>query len=137
MTSNAAQFYGLQEVHKERIPLRPIAFSFGAPAYELAKELWRSLKPVRRGPNQSLTSTHQLLENFKDFTLKEEEAMVPFDITSIDSGLAKNNQRAPTRTLPTQTTANTKNYELLKMCLHTCFKFNVDAYERNRGTPIS
>ena len=44
--SIAPQLYGLPEVHKEGVPLRPIVSIIGSPTYKLVKELAGILSPL-------------------------------------------------------------------------------------------
>lgn len=71
------------------IPLRPAVSLSGTPAYSLAKELWRRLKPLVSGSNHAATNVHQLLEKLKDVTREENKAVVTALFNSISLDLAK------------------------------------------------
>lgn len=58
---NGTQFWGLPKVRKEVILLRPIVSLPGTPKYRLVKELWRCLKLLTGGSNNSLANAQQVL----------------------------------------------------------------------------
>lgn len=80
-----------------------------------------------------MTNAHEFLDEVKDVTLEEEEMMVSFNVTALLISIDLDQGKKITKELLQNNTQTNRwkqtIYELLEMCLHTCFKFNADMYE--------
>ena len=77
------KFYGLLKVHKEGMPLRPIASSIGAVTYETSKELSRILKPlVGKSPYQ-VQNNQEFLQHLKGIQLGPDEIIMSYDVKAL------------------------------------------------------
>ena len=63
------KFYKLPKSHKQDTPLRPIVSSCGSVTYGVAKELTKILKPLVDKSPYHINSTHDFVEQVKQFTL--------------------------------------------------------------------
>ncbi|BHF57191.1 hypothetical protein SprV_0100013200 [Sparganum proliferum] len=79
----ASRFYGLPKLHKVDVPLRPIVSLRGAPTFNLAKWLFRHLRPLTSGAATTVCSATQFLERLRGTRLTADEVMVSFDVTSL------------------------------------------------------
>nr|VZI32590.1 unnamed protein product [Spirometra erinaceieuropaei] len=138
-----ARFYGLPKVHKEGAPLRPIVSLKGTPTYALAKWLFQRLKFLTSDSNTTVSSSTQLLENFKGVSLLPSDIMVSFDatslFTSIPQDLAVENIELLLREKYDETENRLRHaqiIQLLKFCLKTYFTFDGTIYEQVKGTPM-
>nr|VZI31457.1 unnamed protein product [Spirometra erinaceieuropaei] len=59
--SHVAHAYGLPKVHKIGAPLRIIVTLIGSPTYNLAKWLYKHLKPLTHGSRYSINSSHEFI----------------------------------------------------------------------------
>lgn len=70
-------------VHKEGVLLICFVFFPGTLVYRLAKELLRRLKLLICGSSHSVANAHPFLGRLKEVAPEEDEAMVPFNITTL------------------------------------------------------
>ena len=77
------EFYGLPNVHKEGIPLRPIVSSIGAASYETAKELARKLKPLEGNSPYQVQNSKDFIQQIKDIKLKEDQCIMSYDVKAL------------------------------------------------------
>ncbi|BHF76657.1 hypothetical protein SprV_0501975600 [Sparganum proliferum] len=143
--TDAAQprFYGLPKVHKVGLPLRPIVSLRGAPTYNLAKWLFRSMRSLTSDATTTVCSAAQFLERLKGMRLNEDEVMVSFDVTSLFTSIP---QRLAVETVGEllerkydETGESVKRrhlIQLLNFCLKTFFTFEWRVYEQIKGTPM-
>ncbi|BHF57190.1 hypothetical protein SprV_0100013100 [Sparganum proliferum] len=139
----APRFYGLPKVHKVDVPLRPIVSLRGAPTFNLAKWLFRHLRPLASGAATTVCSATQFLERLRGTRLTADEVMVSFDVTSlftsIPQGLAIETVSELLERQYDETDESVKRrhlVQLLKFCLKTYFTFEGTMYEQIKGTPM-
>ncbi|BHF57186.1 hypothetical protein SprV_0100012900 [Sparganum proliferum] len=139
----APRFYGLPKVHKVDVPLRPIVSLRGAPTFNLAKWLFRHLRPLTSGAATTVCSATQFLERLRGTRLTADEVMVSFDVTSlftsIPQGLAIETVSELLERQYDETDESVKRrhlVQLLKFCLKTYFTFEGTMYEQIKGTPM-
>ena len=72
------KFYGLPKIHK---PLRPIVSSCESVPYGVAKELTKILKPLVGKSPHHMNSTHDFVEQVKQFTLAPGECLSSYDVS--------------------------------------------------------
>ena len=77
------KFYGLPKIHKLDTPLRPIVSSCGSVTYGVAKELTKILKPLVGMSPHHINSTHDLVEQVKQFTLAPGECLSSYDVSDL------------------------------------------------------
>ncbi|BHF76294.1 hypothetical protein SprV_0501939200 [Sparganum proliferum] len=137
------RFYGLPNVHKADLPLRPIVSLRGAPTYNLAKWLFRSMRSLTSDATTTVCSAAQFLERLKGMRLDENEVMVSFDVTSlftsIPQWLAVETVGELLESKYDETGESVKRrhfIQLLKFCLKTFFTFEGKVYEQIKGTPM-
>ena len=81
--ASTPKFYGLPEVHKSGMPLRPIVSSTGSVTYEASKELSRILKPlVGRSPNQ-VQNNREFIQQLEDIKLRSDDIIMSYDIKAL------------------------------------------------------
>lgn len=78
----APDLYGLPKIHKENIPLRPIASSINVPCYNLAQYIGKILKTLI-SPTYNVKNSINLKERTKDIYLDKDEIIVSFDVISL------------------------------------------------------
>ena len=76
-------FYWLPEIHKPGTPLRPIVSSCGSVTYGVAKELIKILKPLVGKSLHHINSTHDFVEQVKQFTLAPGECLCSYDVSAL------------------------------------------------------
>nr|VZH99619.1 unnamed protein product [Spirometra erinaceieuropaei] len=137
------RFYGLPKVHKAGLPLRPIVSLRGAPTYNLAKWLFRSMRSLTSDSTTTVCSAAQFLERLKGMRLNEDEVMVSFDVTSLFTSiphwLAVETVGELLERKYDETSESVKwrhLIQLLKFCLKTFFTFGGRVYEQIKGTPM-
>ena len=148
--AGSPKFYGLPEVHKEEMPLRPIVSSIGAVAYETAKELSRILKPlVGKSPYQ-VQNNQEFLQHLEGIKLGPDEIIMSYDVKALFTSvpiqpalniIEKLLEEDPE--LQQRTSMTVKHITcLLEFCLRsTYFTFQNKYYEQVEeaamGSPIS
>ena len=78
-----AKLYGLPKIHKPDTPLRPVVSSCGSVTYGVAKELTKILKPLFGKSPHHINSTHDLVEQVKQFTLAPGECLSSYDVSAL------------------------------------------------------
>ena len=79
--SQPPRLYGLAKVHKAHIPMRPVLSMPGSAYYKIGKYLSKFLAKV---PECTInTSTEGINESIKHVSLKKDEQLVSFDVTSL------------------------------------------------------
>ncbi|BHF80809.1 hypothetical protein SprV_0702393700 [Sparganum proliferum] len=134
-----ARFYGLQKVHRQGVPLRPIVSLRGTPTFGLSKWLYQRLCFLTKGSQWTVKSAEQ----FKHLEVEADEVMVSFDVislfTSIPPALAIDTIDGFLRKEYDETDQQLKRahiIELLELCFKTFFTFNVQVYEQKKGIPM-
>ena len=82
-TGCVPQFYGLPQIQKPDTPLRPIVSSCGSLTYGVAKELIKILKPLVGKSPHHMNSTHDFVEQVKQFTLAPGECLSSYDVSAL------------------------------------------------------
>nr|VZI36669.1 unnamed protein product [Spirometra erinaceieuropaei] len=103
----APRFYGLPRVHKVDVPLRPIVSLRGTSTFNLAKWLFRHLRPLTSGA----TTTDLAMETVSELLERQ------YDET--DKSVKRRHL-----------------VQLLKFCLKKYFTFEGTMYEQIKGTPM-
>ena len=80
-TGADSKFYGLPEVHKEGMPLRPIVSSIGAVTYETSKELSRILKPLAGKSPYQVQNNQEFLQHLEGIQLGPDE--MSYDVKAL------------------------------------------------------
>ena len=75
--------YGLPEVHKPDVPLRPIVSFMSSPTYELSKFLARLLAPLVGLTSSHVRNSKAFVEFMRSQILGKEETLVSFDVVSL------------------------------------------------------
>ncbi|BHF81434.1 hypothetical protein SprV_0702456400 [Sparganum proliferum] len=139
----APRFYGLPKVHKAGVPLRPIVSLRGAPTFNLAKWMFRNLRPLTSDAATTVCSATQFLERIKGMKITEDEVMVSFDITSLFTSIPQDLAVETVSELlerqydETGVTIKRRHLvQLLRFCLKTYFTFEGTTYEQVKGTPM-
>ncbi|BHF81164.1 hypothetical protein SprV_0702429400 [Sparganum proliferum] len=138
-----ARFYGLPNVHKQSVPLRPIVALNGTPTYGLAKRLFRRLKPLTSDSNTTVRSSTLFLEKLKGVSLLPSNVMVSFDVTSVFASIPQDLAVETIELLLREKYDETENrlghaqiIQLLKSCFTTYSTFDGTIYEQVKGTPM-
>ena len=84
--ATSASFYGLLQIHKPGIPLRPITSCINAPTYNISRHLVSILSPLleeKYTVNKSVTFAQQV----RDQPITEDEVMVSFDVVALSTSI--------------------------------------------------
>lgn len=136
------KLYGLPELHKPQIPMRPIVSFCGSPTYELSKYLTNLLHPLTNKSQHKLQSTENFINAIKTVQIPDDFKLVSFDVkslfTSIPLQLAiqctETSIERSTDTFPLPTD---DIIELLTLCLtSTYFQYNGTYYKQLHGTAM-
>ena len=73
--SSPPQVYGLPKIHKEGIPLRPIAAAIGSSTHQLARELAMVLAPLAGRSPSHLGNSADFVNQIRQVSLKETDVM--------------------------------------------------------------
>ena len=144
------KFYGLPNIHKPGIPLRPIVSSTGTVTYSTAKELAKILKPLVGMSTHHVQNTRDFVENLKDVRLKQGECIISYDVTALFTSVPIQpvvniiqQKLAKDKDLQQRTTMSIKHItRLLEFCLNsTSFVFQGQHYQQiegaAKGSPLS
>ena len=74
---------GSTKIHKLDTPIRPIVSSCGSVTYGVAKELTKILKQLVGKSPHHINSTHDSLEQVKQFTLAPGECLSSYDVSAL------------------------------------------------------
>ena len=148
--SAKSQLYGLPEIHKLEVPLRPIVSSIDSPTYNLSKILTHIISPLSDKTSSFVKDTGDFAEKARSIKLKEGSIMVSIDVTSLFtkdpiaealevSARRQEEQEAKERNT-THSAASIK--KLLHLCLtSTYFMWNNRFYQQKegaaKGNPLS
>ena len=77
------KYYGLPNVHKPGMPLRPIISSVGSVTHATAKELTRIIKPLVGGSQHHVRNNKDFIHSIKGIQLTADECMMSFDVESL------------------------------------------------------
>ena len=139
------KFYGLPEIHKPDIPLRPIVSSCGLVANGVAKELAKILKILVGKSPHHINSTQDFVEQVKHITLVPQECLSSYDVsalfTSVPVDPALNiikHLLEKDHTLKDRTSMSVNDIILLlEFCLkNTYFCFQGQSFEQVEGVAI-
>ncbi|BHF83317.1 hypothetical protein SprV_0802645900 [Sparganum proliferum] len=134
-----AHAYGLPKIHKLGAPLRIIVPLIGSPTYNLAKWLYKHLKPLTHGSRYSINSSHEFLNRIEGLNVSADECLLSFDVVALFSSIphdlaidcvAQRLQDNPIG-IPAQHVI-----ELLKLCLKNYCKFDNKYYQQVKGSPM-
>ena len=139
------KFYGLPKIYTLDTPLRTIVSSCGSLTYGVAKELTKILKPfVGKSPHH-INSTHDFLEQVKQFTLVPGDCLSSYDVSALFTpvpvdpalGVIKDLLEKDS-TLKDRTILPVKDIILLlEFCLKNMyFSFQDQFYEQIRGVAM-
>ena len=81
--AGSPKFYGLPEIHKERMPLRPIVSSIGAVTYSTSKEISRILKPLVGKSRYHIQNSQDFIQQIQCIQLQPNQCMVSFDVKAL------------------------------------------------------
>jgi hypothetical protein len=81
--SRPPTLYGLPKIHKQGVPLRPIASNIGAPTYQLSKHLSGLLKHLIGKSTHHVKNSFHFIEILKSLQTKPGDIMVCFDVVSL------------------------------------------------------
>ena len=76
------KFYGLPEIHKKNIPLRPIVSSIGSVSYGVANELAKIINPLMGCSQHHVHNSTQFADEIK-IKLEEGECITSYDVTAL------------------------------------------------------
>ncbi|VDM05136.1 unnamed protein product [Schistocephalus solidus] len=131
-----ALFQGLQKVHKEGAPLRPIVSLKGTPTFGIAKWLSRRFTFRTADSVTTVSSSTQYFEKLIEVSLLPSDFMVSFDVKSIFTSIPQDLADETIGLLLQDKYDETENrlgkaqiLQLLKFCLRTCFTFDGTIYE--------
>nr|VZI14951.1 unnamed protein product [Spirometra erinaceieuropaei] len=134
-----AHAYGLPKVHKIDAPLRIIVPLIGSLTYNLAKWLYKRLKPLTHESRYSINSSHEFLSRMDNLNASTDECFLFFDVVALFSSIphdlaidcvAQRLQDNPVG-IPAQHVK-----ELLKLCLKNYCRFDNKYYQQVKGSPM-
>nr|VZI29057.1 unnamed protein product [Spirometra erinaceieuropaei] len=134
-----AHAYGLSKVHKIGAPLRIIVPLIGPPTYNLAKWLYKHLKPLTHGSRYSINSSQEFLNRMEGLNVSTDEFLLSFDVVALFSSIphdlaidcvAQRLQDNPVG-IPAQHVI-----ELLKLRLKNYCKFDNMYYQQVKGSSM-
>ncbi len=79
----AARFYGLPNVHKQGVPLRPIFSLKGTPMFGMTKWISRRLEGLIGDSQTSVKSPVDFTNLIRDLKFEDTDVMVSFDVISL------------------------------------------------------
>ena len=77
------RIYGIPNIHKPDIPLRPIVDTIGSPTYRLAKFLAEKLKPLVGNTSSFIKDSSYFIEKIKHRHMKENDILLSLDVVSL------------------------------------------------------
>ena len=77
------KIYGLPELHKPGIPMRPIVSFCGSPTYQLSNYLTAILQPLTDKSRRKLQSTENFIDAIKTVQIPDDYKLVSFDVKSL------------------------------------------------------
>ena len=80
--TSAYKFYGMPNIHKKEVPLRPLVSSRGSVTYEVTKELSRVLKPLVGKYIYHVNNSKEFADEIRNTKLEEGGYITSFDVTS-------------------------------------------------------
>ncbi|BHF77800.1 hypothetical protein SprV_0602091000 [Sparganum proliferum] len=138
-----ARFYGLPNVHKPGVPLRPIVSLRGTPNFGLSNWLYQRLCFLTKDSEWTVKSAEEFMSRIKRLEVEADEVMVSFDVislfTSIPPALAIDTIDGFLREKYDETVQQLKRVhiiQLLEFYLKTFFTFNGQVYEQKKGTSM-
>jgi len=75
--------YGLLKIHKDGVPMRPIASNNGAPTYQLSKHLSGLLNQLTGKTAHHVKNSFHFIEMLKSLQIKPGDVMVSFVVVSL------------------------------------------------------
>ena len=81
--AGSPKFYGLPNIHKVGMPLRPIVSSIETVTYETSKELARILKPLEGNPLHHVKNTQDFIQQIKGIHLNQSQCMMSYDVKAL------------------------------------------------------
>ena len=81
--AGSPKFYGLPNIHKPGMPLRPIVSSIGGVTYHTSKDVARILKPLVGKSEHHVKNTQDFIESIKGIHLSEDQCMVSYDVKAL------------------------------------------------------
>ena len=139
------RMYGLPEILKPNLPLRPIVFFVGSATYELSKFLKNILSPLVGITVNTVKNFAEFVELIEKINIRDNESQVSFDVVSLFTSIPLETARAIVLdrlsndcTLEYRTNLTiTELTEALDICLtSTYFTYNNKYYEQIFGIPM-
>ena len=128
------RFYGLSNIHKSSVPLRPIVLFVNSPTYNLSKFLSRVLSSLLKN-NYSVRNSRELAECIWHYSVEENECLVSFDIVSLFTSVLVDKTLAlvlellaPGDSLPSRTRLSISD---IKQGLQICLDSTVFSYKKS------
>ena len=81
--SQPGKLYGIAEVYKTNVPLRPVVYMLGTPEYKLAKYLDNLMIKPHIPDTYLLRSTENFIEKLKECPCNNNNTMVSFEVVSL------------------------------------------------------
>ncbi|XP_075162859.1 uncharacterized protein LOC142235489 [Haematobia irritans] len=145
LTSNSAtapRLYGLPKIHKQNMPLRPIASSFEVPCYNLAKYIGTILKNIIL-EIYNIKNSLELNVKLDNIYLDEDDILISLDVvslfTNIPIHLAIKNIMTKWESLQNHTKIPKSQFlKALQFCLNdnNYFIFVDNIYNQTYGMPM-
>ena len=131
------RIYGLPNIHKSGIPLRPLVDTIGSPSYRLPKFLANKLKPLVGNTRSFIKDSPFFIEKIKNRHFDENDLLLSLDVVSLFAMIRINDEIKFIENLADHETA-----ELVGLCLRsTFFSFQGEIYEQtygvSMGSPLS
>ncbi|XP_035661757.1 uncharacterized protein LOC118406009 [Branchiostoma floridae] len=143
-------FYGLPNIHKKEVPLRPIVSSVGSVTYELSRFLVDIIGPLVGKSEHHIKNSADFVNKIKDIRVEEDEIIISYDVCSLFTSIPPKRAVAVVRdflesdtTLGERTSLSSKQIcDLLELCLGcTYFVYNGQYYQQlygcAMGSPVS
>lgn len=140
------KLYILPKTHKEGKKTRPIVSNVNAPCYRLAKWLVKEFKCLPKMDTLSVKNSLDFVDKIKDESLRENEIMVSFDVSSlfpsIPVNIAINEMEKYLNNIDIDSERKLIYLETAKLCMnHSYFQFREKIYKvehgTNMGNPLS
>ena len=137
--------YGLPEVHKPDVPLRPIVSFVCSPTYELSKFLAGLLTPLVGLTSSHVRNSRAFVEFMRSQTVPKEDTLVSFDVVSLFTCVPTDLSIQVARrklecdaSLPERTSFSVNDItDLLSLCLDATFlSFRGSVYKQVHGTAM-
>ena len=110
------RIYGAPKIHKADVPLRPIVNTIGAPTYELAKYVARTLAPMVGNTSSFIKDSNQYVDFIKNAKLDPGEKIVSFDVVQLFTKIPLDEAVQVVKEV-----ANPQTAKLAEICIRSTF----------------